>query len=215
MKQRLASFAAAAALVALVLPGIVAAASMQVVEGKVIGTHGTLLVAVSNQMTLYTYDKDVAGSGVSTCTGACLANWPALTVAAGDTPTGAAGVTGTLGTITRTDNGARQVTYNGLPLYFFVNDSAPGDAQGIGTNFRVIVLAAAAPSATPAPTAAAAPTAKAAPTATAKVSLPPTSTTPAGPGSTPGGDPVPALLFAGIAALGFFVAIRRMAAVRA
>jgi predicted lipoprotein with Yx(FWY)xxD motif len=212
MKHRLASFAAAAALVALVLPGIVAAADTQVVAGKVIGTHGTLMVASSNQMTLYTYDKDVANSGVSNCTGACLANWPALTVAAGDTPTAAAGVTGKLGTITRSDNGALQVTYNGLPLYFFVSDAAPGDATGIGTNFRVIVLAATAPSATPAASAPPTPS----PTATPPAATPPpTSTAPTGNGPTPGGGQVPALLFAGIAVLGFVVAARRLAAIRA
>jgi drug/metabolite transporter superfamily protein YnfA len=54
MKQRLAIFAAATALVALALPGIVAAADAQVVAGKVIGAHGTLLVATNDQMTLYT-----------------------------------------------------------------------------------------------------------------------------------------------------------------
>ena len=41
-----------------------------------IGTHGTLMVASSNQMTLYTFDKDVKDSGASTCTGRCLVNWP-------------------------------------------------------------------------------------------------------------------------------------------
>jgi predicted lipoprotein with Yx(FWY)xxD motif len=220
MKHRLASLAASAAVVALVLPGIVAAADTQVVAGKVIGTHGTLLVASSNQMTVYTFDKDVAGSGVSNCTGACLANWPALTVSAGDTPTGAAGVTGTLGTITRTDNGALQVTYNGKPLYFFSKDAAPGDANGIYPGWQAVVLVAAVASPTPAPTAtpaaatpaaatpaAATPAAATPPTATP----PPTSTSPAGSGSTPG-DHVPALVFAGIAVLGFVITVRRLAA---
>lgn len=203
MKQRLASLAAAAALVALVLPGIVAAADTQVVVGKVIGTHGTLMVAASNQMTLYTFDKDVAGSGTSNCTGGCLTTWPALTVAAGETPTGGAGVTGTLGTITRADNGALQVTYNGLPLYFFSKDTAPGDTNGIYPNWRAIVLAAAA---TPTPE----------PTATPLAATPPpTSTAPTGPASTPSGDPVPALLLGVLAAIGFLVTVRRLIAVRA
>jgi predicted lipoprotein with Yx(FWY)xxD motif len=39
-------------------------------------------------------------------------------------------VTGKLATITR-DDGSLQVTYNGLPLYFFKNDKAPGDANGV------------------------------------------------------------------------------------
>ena len=38
-----------------------------------------------------------------------------------------------LGTTTRTD-GAKQVTYNGHPLYYFVNDKAAGDARGQGIN---------------------------------------------------------------------------------
>jgi predicted lipoprotein with Yx(FWY)xxD motif len=209
MKQRLAIFAAAAALVALALPGIVAAADKQVVGGRVIGAHGTLLVATSNDMTLYTFDKDVAGSGVSNCTGGCLTTWPALTVAAGDIPTGGAGVRGALGTITRTDNGATQVTYDGKPLYFFANDKGPGDTNGIYTNWRAVVLAAAAPSPTPAPT------------ATPQVATPPPAATPPSTstalgddGSTSGGDPAPALLFAGVALLGFLVTVRRKAAVR-
>jgi predicted lipoprotein with Yx(FWY)xxD motif len=210
MRRHLAIFGAIAALVALALPGIVAAADTQVVTGRVIGAHGTLMVATSNQMTLYTFDKDVAGSGGSNCTGGCLANWPALTIAAGDTPTGGAGVSGTLGTITRADNGARQVTYNGLPLYFFINDKAPGDTLGIYTNWREIVLAAAA---TPSPTAQ--PTEAPAPTEPPLIATPPpTSTAPVGGGSGPDGGPLPVLLVAGIAALGFLVAIRRLAAAR-
>ena len=40
-------------------------------------------------------------------------------------------MTGELGTITRT-NGAKQVTYNGLPLYRFASDAKPGDTNGQG-----------------------------------------------------------------------------------
>jgi uncharacterized protein (TIGR03118 family) len=133
----------------LVMSGLLAAAlpvfatSTQVVMGKVIGSHGTLLVAASNSMTLYTFSKDVAGSGTSACTGGCLTTWPALTVTAGDTPTGDATVTGQLGTIVRADNGQSQVTYNGLPLYFFSKDTAPGDTNGIYPNWQAVVLAAA------------------------------------------------------------------------
>jgi predicted lipoprotein with Yx(FWY)xxD motif len=46
-------------------------------------------------------------------------------------------VTGNLGTITRTD-GSLQVTYNGLPLYFFSGDKAAGDANGVYTNWAAV-----------------------------------------------------------------------------
>ena len=88
-------------------------------------------------MTVYIFTKDVKDSGKSACTGGCLDTWPALTVAAGATPTGGAGVTGKLGTITR-DDGTLQVTYNGLPLYYFKNDKAPGDANGIYENWEAV-----------------------------------------------------------------------------
>ena len=107
-------------------------------EAKPVGAAGTVLVAGSNGMTVYIFTKDTKDSGKSVCTGDCLVTWPALTVAAGETPTGGTGVTGTLGTITREDDGTLQVTYNGLPLYFFKNDAAPGDANGIYENWEAV-----------------------------------------------------------------------------
>jgi predicted lipoprotein with Yx(FWY)xxD motif len=80
----------------------------------------------------------VKDSGKSVCMGECLVTWPALTVEAGETPTGGAGVTGTLGTITREDDGTLQVTYNGLPLYFFKNDAEPGDLNGVYENWETV-----------------------------------------------------------------------------
>lgn len=89
-------------------------------------------------MTVYIFTKDVKDSGTSNCTGNCLVTWPALTVDAGVTPTGGPGVTGTLGTITRADDGTLQVTYNGLPLYFFSGDAAPGDSNGVYANWEAV-----------------------------------------------------------------------------
>jgi len=100
------------------------------VDAKPVGAAGTVLVAGANGMTIYTFTKDVKDSGKSNCTTGCIETWPALTVPAGATPTGGASLTGKLGTITR-DDGTLQVTYNGMPLYFFKNDKAPGDANGI------------------------------------------------------------------------------------
>lgn len=114
------------------------AAGMATVEAKPVGTIGTVLVAGSNGMTVYVFSKDVKDSGTSACTGGCLSTWPALTVPAGGTPTAGTGVTGKLGTITRADNQALQVTYNGLPLYFFSGDTAPGDSKGVYTNWSAV-----------------------------------------------------------------------------
>jgi predicted lipoprotein with Yx(FWY)xxD motif len=114
------------------------AAGGPVVTTATVGSQGTLVVATANKMTVYTFAKDVANSGTSACTGGCLKTWPALTVPAGSTPAGDSGITGTLGTITRADDGTSQVTYNGLPLYFFSGDKAAGDANGIYTNWAAV-----------------------------------------------------------------------------
>jgi predicted lipoprotein with Yx(FWY)xxD motif len=114
------------------------AAAGATVEAKPVGSIGTVLVAGSNGMTVYYFAKDVKDSGTSACTGGCITTWPALTVDAGGTPVAGTGVTGTLGTITREDDGTLQVTYNGLPLYFFANDQAPGDANGVYENWTAV-----------------------------------------------------------------------------
>lgn len=89
------------------------------------------IVVDSAGMSVYFFTKDVKDSGTSACTGACLTAWPpVLTTAA--TPA-AEGVTGTLGTIT-TPDGAKQVTLNGLPLYYYQQDKNPGDILGQGVN---------------------------------------------------------------------------------
>jgi predicted lipoprotein with Yx(FWY)xxD motif len=113
-------------------------AATTTVEATEVGTLGTVLVAGENGMTVYTFTQDVADSGTSACTETCIETWPALTVPAGTTPTGGDGVSGTLATITRADDGTLQVTYNGLPLYFFKNDSAPGDANGVYENWEAV-----------------------------------------------------------------------------
>jgi predicted lipoprotein with Yx(FWY)xxD motif len=112
-----------------------AASASPVVLAQAVGSNGTILVAASNMMTVYTFSSDTAG--VSNCTGSCATIWPAVTVPAGQTPTGGAGVTGTLATITRAD-GTVQVTYKGLPLYFFHKDAKPGDTNGHYTNWNLV-----------------------------------------------------------------------------
>lgn len=108
------------------------------VEFRDVGAKGKVLVASSNQMTVYMFTKDTANSGKSVCTGSCHTNWPALTVAAGQTPVPGSGISATLATIVRADDSTTQVTYNGLPLYFFGNDKAPGDTNGDYTNWLLV-----------------------------------------------------------------------------
>ncbi|MCU1636045.1 MAG: hypothetical protein JWQ68_1284 [Cryobacterium sp.] len=88
---------------------------------------GTIVVDAEG-MTVYVFDKDAANSGTSSCEGDCLAAWPPV-VATSDDPA-ADGVSGDLGVITRTDDGSKQVTLNGLPLYYYVKDEAAGDVTG-------------------------------------------------------------------------------------
>ena len=72
-------------------------------------------------MTVYTFDKDVAGSGKSACMDACLKNWPAVP-ATGE-------LSGAWSAITR-DDGTKQLAYKGKPLYLFVGDKKAGDRNG-------------------------------------------------------------------------------------
>jgi predicted lipoprotein with Yx(FWY)xxD motif len=83
----------------------------------------------SQGRTLYLFTNDEPG--VSNCADTCLENWPPLTLAAGDRLAAGPGIMGELGTITRDDD-TMQVTYNGMPLYYFVEDAAPGDTAGQG-----------------------------------------------------------------------------------
>lgn len=91
---------------------------------------GTIVVD-GQGMTVYMFDRDTQGSGESTCSGDCLAAWPAV-VADSESPM-VEGVGGEVGTITR-DDGTLQVTLNGWPLYYFAQDSVPGDTLGQAVN---------------------------------------------------------------------------------
>jgi predicted lipoprotein with Yx(FWY)xxD motif len=108
------------------------------VNAEEVGDAGTILVDGATGMTLYYFEMDEKDSGKSNCNEGCIGAWPALTVEAGATPTGGDGVDASkLGTITR-DDGDTQVTYDGLPLYFFANDEEPGDLNGVYTNWITV-----------------------------------------------------------------------------
>ena len=87
---------------------------------------GVTVLTNSKGFTLYSFAPDTATT--SKCNGTCAQNWPPVTG-----PVTAAGVTGTFGTIKRSD-GSIQATFDGHPLYTFVGDTAPGQAKGNGLN---------------------------------------------------------------------------------
>jgi predicted lipoprotein with Yx(FWY)xxD motif len=101
--------------------------------GTVITTHagpaGAFLTDGSGR-TVYLWAKD--GMNMSDCSGACAAAWPPVPAAGMLTAAGGAKASD-LGTITRA-GGARQVTYDGHPLYYFVGDSGPGQTAGQGSD---------------------------------------------------------------------------------
>ena len=88
-------------------------------------TDGTLTNAAG--MTIYTFDRDAAGSGKSVCNGPGATNWPPVLATAD------AMASGDYTVITR-DDGARQWAYKGKPLYLWVKDQKPGDRTGDGVN---------------------------------------------------------------------------------
>jgi predicted lipoprotein with Yx(FWY)xxD motif len=112
------------------------AAAPIVLTAQTSATLGTYLVA-TNGMTLYESAKDT--SDVSNCSGGCATAWPPYVVSV-STLGGGAGVTGSIATITRA-NGTKQITYNGMPLYFWQGDTKAGDATGQNVNgFSVVKL---------------------------------------------------------------------------
>jgi predicted lipoprotein with Yx(FWY)xxD motif len=110
-----------------------------------------------NGLTLYTHAGDTAST--STCTGSCATAWPPL--AASGQPMAGAGVTGKLGTLTRAD-GTTQVSYAGLPLYYWEGDKKPGDVTGNGVEGFAVATVGGAPAA-PNPSVVAPPTSSSAP----------------------------------------------------
>jgi predicted lipoprotein with Yx(FWY)xxD motif len=74
-------------------------------------------------LTLYWFAPDTSTS--SKCFGSCTAYWPPVS----GSPAAGPGVTGKLGTIKR-PGGGLQATYNGHPLYTYIGDSGPGQANG-------------------------------------------------------------------------------------
>jgi predicted lipoprotein with Yx(FWY)xxD motif len=112
-----------ASLVALSLAALLAPLAQAEPAAKM--ANGMLVNA--SGMTLYTFDKDVAGSHKSMCNGPCIALWPAVVAPADAKPEDDYSV------VTR-DDGSKQWAYKGKPLYTYTADKKAGDAMG--DNFK-------------------------------------------------------------------------------
>lgn len=77
--------------------------------------------------TLYFFKKD--SSGKSACMGPCVEKWPLYYREKVGVPQGLKAED--FGTITRED-GKKQTTFRGYPLYYFANDKKPGEMKGQG-----------------------------------------------------------------------------------
>ncbi|BFU42561.1 hypothetical protein [Krasilnikovia sp. MM14-A1004] len=96
---------------------------------------GSILVD-QNGRSLYGFTADKAGT--SSCTGTCIATWPALT---SEKPvTAGTGVeTSLLTTVSRAES-ASQAVYGGWPLYYYAGDLGPGDIDGQGVDGTWFVI---------------------------------------------------------------------------
>jgi predicted lipoprotein with Yx(FWY)xxD motif len=146
MPRRIGSIVPIAALAAVLLAGCAksgAAASgganpLVVNAGSVSGL-GMVLVTTGG-FTLYHLPSESASN--ITCTGQCASAWPPYLLPAGDSGVSAgAGVSGSFGTVQRPDGGGTQVTFDGMPLYTYVGDTAAGEAKGQNVEAFVAVSA--------------------------------------------------------------------------
>jgi predicted lipoprotein with Yx(FWY)xxD motif len=79
--------------------------------------YGQILFDGDDQA-IYYFDKETGSK--SECYGACAEAWPPV-LTQGDPQAGSGARTGLLGTTPR-DDGTTQVTYDGHPLYYYVDD---------------------------------------------------------------------------------------------
>ena len=105
----------------------VATSGGQMLQVRQIG--GVALLTNAQGLTLYWFAPDKPDKSV--CYGDCAAYWPPV---AGHAVAGP-GVSGTIGTITRTD-GTTQATYDGHPLYTYIGDHSPGQDGGNNINLN-------------------------------------------------------------------------------
>ena len=138
----LGTIAGAAVLVAAAYGGT--SSTSRAPQGALVALRKTMLGSVlvdARGRTLYLFEKDRGRK--SACDTACVKFWPPLVSRA--TPRAGKGVHKSMLGVTRHQDGRRQVTYAGHPLYAFVGDKTPGQTSGEGlTNFGAAWYALAA-----------------------------------------------------------------------
>lgn len=122
---------AVAVLTGLIGATLAVAATVEIKSKDGIGSYLT----DAKGMTLYRYTMDTPGK--SACAGPCVEKWPLFFADEVAVPAGVK--LGDIGMITRED-GKKQATYKGLPLYYFVKDVKAGDTtgQGVGGVWYVV-----------------------------------------------------------------------------
>jgi predicted lipoprotein with Yx(FWY)xxD motif len=97
--------------------------------GLKVTTSGKGFLTDGSGRALYLWVADTGSKSV--CSGECADDWPPLTTQG--TPAAGGGVkAGDLGTTARS-GGAKQVTYDGHPLYYYEGDTGPGTTTGQGS----------------------------------------------------------------------------------
>jgi predicted lipoprotein with Yx(FWY)xxD motif len=124
--------AAALVLLGVALAGASAPAPAATASGTVLKTatiRGMKVLTNGEGFTVYSFAPDTPTT--SRCYGSCAAYWPPVT---GKAAAGGA-LPGKTSTIRRT-NGSLQLTYDGHPLYTYIGDTAPGQANGNNLNLN-------------------------------------------------------------------------------
>lgn len=115
-------------LTALLASGATALAGPEKLVTQHSTSHGTYL-SDDDGHAVYLFTAD--SNGKSACEGACAKAWPPMMTSGA--PLAGPGVeAGLLGTIPR--QGGMQVTYHGMPLYYFAGDKRAGSTAGQGIN---------------------------------------------------------------------------------